>query len=634
MMSFLRKAARAVGSAIGKTLLYTGVAVSAFSVAVGATPQRNDSAEVVHMLATSDTGRRSGSITVPPPEDTSRSGSIEWKPWEVIPCWFGCSGSLTVSGSELAPDEPDIPTASLPTASLHGLLEEETQTYDPDEDIDDSDFPNALNTIVTGDMSRFMDAFEIKIVSISDPVSVGLDYRAAVPQTRLIMNQPEFLILAQSELGLPDFFFNVFASALPSNAIPSNILARDTFLHFVPLVNGAIPSNANPSNAIPSNLRISEAIPSNAIPSNYHRAIPSNSWGLLYAIPSNMTPSELEALGADPSKIPAEIPLNLTVADLRRYGIPSNAIPSNAIPSNAIPSNAIPSNAIPSNLVVLDLLQSLIYLPAIGTEVGLRPQPILINQLEYELGVERISLAGRVKAMGCDGSCTSSGRIVADAEAVDAGYDLTSIVSELSGAGILEVFRPGSNRVQLAYDVGYETIQLPYRTGIEQAPGVGVETIAIGPQLGVDFIRIGPTQYWCTEDLTGVSAWLGHKYSGNFTVQYILASGESYQSSMYELSIDNQLQADCQFDVENPRVLHCIRDGIASERWADLVLRSMPSNCEVWGGTYYVCPAGETYHAPNPWWDGTYGLCCTTACWCTLPGGETGCFNNCPGCPP
>jgi hypothetical protein len=574
---------------------------------------------------------RSGSITVPPPDNTTRSGSIVFNPWDVYPCWGGCSGSITVSSSDPTPDYPDIPAAAFPAASLHVLFEEETQTYDPGVDIDYSSLPNGLDTVFTADISHLIDDRGIEIVSLSDPERVWVDYEAAVPETRLIINQPRFLDIAQPELGISPLLFDVFSNALPSNAIPSNILARDKFLHFVPLNNGAIPSNAIPSNAIPSNLRISAAIPANAIPSNYHGAIPSNSWGLVHAIPSNMTRADLLALGADADKLPAAIPSNLTVERLRSYGIPSNAIPSNAIPSNAIPSNAIPSNAIPSNLVVLDLMQSLIDLPAFGIEVGLRPQSMIQSQLEFDLGVANPALAGRVKAMGCDGSCSSSGRIVADAQAVDAEYDLTSLGSSLiEVGGLLEVSRPGNDRVQLAYNWGFGTIQLPYRTGREQGPDVGVETVTIGPYIGVEMIEIGNTVA-CREDFTNVSTWLGHKYYGGFAVQYILPEGQSYQSDTYQLTIGSEDVVDCVFDVENPKVLHCTSDDITPNRWLDFELRSQPSNCEVWGGSYYVCPVGETYYGANVWWSGG---CCTTTCWCTLPGdSQPGCWNSCPGCP-
>jgi hypothetical protein len=163
---------------------------------------------------------------------------------------------------------------------------------------------------------------------------------------------------------------------------------------------------------------------------------------------------------------------------------------------------------------------------------------------------------------------------------------------------------------------------------------VGVETVSIGPRIGVETIEIGAMEYLCTEDLSHSYIWLGHLYNGDFAMRFTLGPSQNYQAETYELSIDNQLTADCIIDPENPQLLQCIRDGIASERWAEFVLRSQPASCEVFNESRYVCPAGETYHAPNPWWDGSYGLCCTTACWCTLPGGETGCFNNCPGCPP
>jgi hypothetical protein len=176
-------------------------------------------------------------------------------------------------------------------------------------------------------------------------------------------------------------------------------------------------------------------------------------------------------------------------------------------------------------------------------------------------------------------------------------------------------------------------VAIPYRTGREQLPDVGVETVFIGPNAGVEMVSFGATAV-CTEDLSTAERWVGHLASGSFALRFIVGSGESYQNNAYLLSIDNQLEVECSFDVENPRVLHCIRDEITPERWVGFNLRAQPSGCEVYSDSLYVCPYGETYHAPNPWWTGAYGLCCTTSCWCTLPGGETGCFNNCPGCPP
>jgi hypothetical protein len=233
--------------------------------------------------------------------------------------------------------------------------------------------------------------------------------------------------------------------------------------------------------------------------------------------------------------------------------------------------------------------------------------------------------------MGCDGSCVSSARVVTDAEAAEAGYDLASIVSDLAGDGLLEVLRPGNERVQLAYEIGYETAELPYRTGVETATVVGVETVEIGPYVGVETVEIGAMEYLCTEDLSRSYIWLGHLYNGNFAMRFTLGPSQNYQAETYELSIDNQLTADCIIDPENPQLLQCIRDGIASERWADFVLRSQPASCEVFNDTRYICPAGETYHDANSNWPGG---CCTTACWCEDPWWGYGCWTDCPGCPP
>jgi hypothetical protein len=630
-MSWLKKAASAVGSAVGKTVLYATAAATAFVSAVGATPQRDRSVEVTHIAAEPGYVSRSGSVTVPP-DDTTISGSIEFKPWEIYPCWYGCSGSVTVTSGDLNP-EPDIPSATTFTADMSFLFEDDQQTYDPDEDVDDSDIPSAFDSIPTADLSILLDDRSVEIVSLSGAERIEYDYIAAVPSKRLILNRPSFLSLARIYAGIPQTLFSIYTSALPSNAIPSNVLAQDEFLHFIPLTNGAIPSNAIPSNAIPSNLRISEAIPSNAIPDNYHSAIPSN-YGLIYAIPSNMTRAQLLALGANAGRIPAAIPSNLTVADLRSYGIPSNAIPSNAIPSNAIPSNAIPSNAIPSNLVVLDLTASLLIdLPALGVEVALRPPTLLQSQFDFDQGVEIASLAGRVKGMSCDGSCVSTARVVADAQAVESELDLTSYV-EVGRGTLLEYTLPGSDRVQLAYEIGYETAELPYRVGVETATVVGVETVEIGPRVGVEVVQIGASDYLCTEDLSGAYIWLGHIYNGDFAMRFTLGPSQNYQADSYQLSIDNQLTADCIIDPENPQLLQCIRDGIASRRWVDFVLRSQPASCEVFNESRYVCPVGESYHEANSLFAGG---CCTDTCWCIrtdLGDTQPSCDNLCPGCSP
>ncbi|HEY71211.1 MAG TPA: hypothetical protein G4O08_11575 [Anaerolineae bacterium] len=541
------------------------------------------------------------------------------------------SGGSSDSGDDVYVDPDSLPDPIIFTADISRLFEDDDWTYDPDEDQDPSDYPTALNQGTSG-LTSGINKASFEIASIFGAELVDVDYSAAVPQTRLIMDRPRFLVIAEPEIGLPPLLFDTFVNALPSNAIPANILAQEVFLHFVPLVDGAIPSNAIPANAIPSNLKIQNAIPANAIPSNYRRAIPSN-YGLIFAIPSNITPQQLRILGANNVPAADAIPSNLTRSFLiNEYGVPSRAIPSNAIPSNAIPSNAIPSNlvlsnAIPSNLVVLDLSRSMIDLPQFGVEIGYRPEPMIFNQ--------------RFKVMSCDGSCTSSGSIVVDSEAVDADYDLASIVSELSENPFLDVFRPEVDRVQVVCGDSCETVALPYRTGREQAPDVGVETVYIGPNVGIETVYIGSGVGYevvspgvCTEDLFSTYAWIGHKYTGDFAVQLYLAEGQRYQSEAYQLSIDSQLFADCVIDVENPTVLHCNREAIYPDRWVELSLTAQPSTCEVWGGTYYVCPAGETYHSANSDWPGG---CCTTACWCDnpiTPFVDNGCWNDCPGCPP
>jgi hypothetical protein len=647
-MSWLGTAAKTVGSWAGKGILYLGAGLTAFGAAVGATPYRNDSVEVFDMAAAPDRTGHYGSVSVS--GDTGfQSGSIEFKPWEEIPCWYGCSGELFVHSPipEELLDEPEIPSASYPTASLHILFEDKTQTYDPGGDIDPADLPKPLT--FSADISGLFEEKATEIVSHSDPQSTAASYVLAVPERHVIAEHGRFRRLIEV-LDVSDLRAPIPPREFEASEFRELPFYRYTY--FVWLENGAIPSNAIPSNYKALNPRIGAYTARYLFDDAFQSAIPSNYWGMIYAIPSNLSRQDLIAMGGDPAKVPADgaIPSNLTVEDLRDYGIrvvspaipsnaipsnaiPSNAIPSNAIPSNAIPANAIPSNAIPANAIPANAIPPSLMPPKLSVLEQLSPEDLFRDGILDQVMMQSFHPEIQGYFMTGDESFSRAGRIVVDEQALESG-ELRSLISDLweEEYGVETAWSSrGDSRVYMACSGSCETVALPYTTGREQAPYIGVETVSIGPSIGIETVHFGETVV-CTEDLSGVDAWLGHKYSGAFSLQLILPSGESYQSSAYQLSIDNQLQVACVFDPENPGVLHCIRpEGITPEREVDFVLRAQPSGCEVWGGRFYVCPYDETYHAPNPWWDGSYGLCCSNGCWCTI-GGQTGCWNNCPGC--
>ncbi|MGD8815290.1 MAG: hypothetical protein PVI78_12530 [Anaerolineales bacterium] len=613
-MSWLGDIAKNAGSTLGQGLLYLGAGLTAFGVAVGVTPHRDDSLDVINMATSPDRTGAYGHIFVP--GDTGyHSGGLTFLPSRDDPASMSRSGWLEFIPSRDAPAEAMAP----------------------------AEIPNAMDTF---DNSMWFDMSIFETVSHADPVSTSTSYVLAVPERHVIADHSHYGYLRRI-VDPNDLIVTIPPREYEANEFRNLPFYRYTF--FVWLQEGAIPSNAIPDPFKPLNSNIGDHSAQYLFDDTFQAAIPSNYWGMIYAIPSNLSRQDLIDMGAIADRLPAAIPSNLTVEHLRDYGIPvvspaipSNAIPSNAIPSNAIPSNAIPSNAIPSNAIPSNAIPSN-GIPPSGFPTNLMPTLLsVLEQLDpedlfQEGTLEKVQLElfqPEIRGLFLTGdeSYRRRGRIVVDAQARESEA-FRSLISDLweQEYGVETAWSSSDNRVYMACSDSCETVALPYTTAREQAPYVGVETVSIGPSVGIETVPFGETVA-CTEDLTGVEAWLGHKYSGNFAVQMILASGESYQFSAYELSIDNQLFVDCVFDVENPRVLHCIRDGITPERWVDFVLTAQPSGCEVWGGTFYVCPYDETYHAPNPWWDGTYGLCCSNGCWCTLPGGETGCFNNCPDC--
>lgn len=522
----------------------------------------------------------------------SMSGSLVFSECDYTPCFCGCSGSII-----------------MPAESVQTTLE---------------------------------------ITSLRQPELVELDYALAVPQHLLLVSIPKLQLAIFERNGTRP----LLGGALPSNAIPyEQISDLNPFLFLVPLRSGAIPSNAIPSNAIPSNLRLATAIPSNAIPSN---AIPSNLWGLIHAIPSNLTRQDLLGLGARADKIPGAIPSNLTRKQLIAYGIPSNAIPSNAIPSNAIPSNAIPSNAIPSNLRLEDLaivdprlrmieLEPRVLFAVYDSSI---PRPFL-PPLELQSGQgSLVAKVGKTQIKAMRNTESVSGttsraylQSVPPSSEVGQYFDRSYGSLESSGSRVLNILEiQGSSWAQQGAAIGAEMLALPYGWGIEQVAVPEGEEISVefGPHVGVEQVEIPPAAtepVACTEDLSNAGTWMSYLSKNTLALVFVQPAGVLYQSPGYEMTLANQLDFACALDTTDASRLVCTGPPWAERVMADVLVKQKPNGCVVFDKRLRTpCPYGETYHSRTAYWDGG---CCTTSCWCTLAGdSEAGCWNSCPGCPP